>query len=80
MSRPTEHEVLTKSTISGKQDEFLESLRIALLLVENHGSAAPIQAAFRLYCLADLGEFDEFAITLHAMRLVETVRPDVVER
>ena len=67
-------------TVRGTQDEFLESLRIAQLLVENHGSSAPMQAAFRLYSLADLGEFDEFAITLHAMRLVETVRPDVVGR
>jgi len=56
----------------------MDSLRIAQLLVENHGSAASIQAAFRLYCLADLGEFDEFAITLHAMKLVEALRPDVV--
>ena len=60
------------------REDFLEALRIAQLLVEQHGSNAPIHAAYRLYCLADLGEMGEFNLTVLAMKFVETVRPDIL--
>ena len=65
-------------TSSLSQDDQLEALRIAKMLVEQHGAKAPVQAAYRLYCLAEIGELTEFALTLRAMKLVEEIRPDAL--
>lgn len=56
----------------------LEALRIARLLVEQHGPNAPVKAAYRLYSLADLGEAHEYQLMLEAMKLLEQIRPEIL--
>lgn len=58
-------------------EDTREALRIATLMVEVHGADAPIQAAHRLYSLADLGEWREFETMKRAMKFVEVVRPEI---